>query len=127
VQVVEHLVDDVAALRHLAEMASRYVFVSTMAGRMRRSELSIGHVRNYSDVELRRKLELAGLEVLWVRGWGFPFYSPLYRTVAEWLPGGPPAGSIGGAGRAAASLLYRLYRLNVPGKGDVICALGRKP
>lgn len=126
VQVVEHLIDDVAAIRHLAEMSSGYVYTSTIAGRMRPSERSIGHVRNYSRVELRTKLELAGLEVLWLRGWGFPFYSPLYRTVAEWLPGGPPMGEVGAPAGLAARALHQLYRLNVPGRGDVISALARK-
>jgi 2-polyprenyl-3-methyl-5-hydroxy-6-metoxy-1,4-benzoquinol methylase len=126
VQVVEHLVDDVAALGRMAEMSSGYVYISTMAGRMRPSERSIGHVRNYSDVELRTKLELAGLEVLWMRGWGFPFYSPLYRTAAEWLPSGPPSGQVGTFGALVARGLYQLYRLNVPGRGDVISALARK-
>jgi SAM-dependent methyltransferase len=126
VQVVEHIVDDVAALRHLAEMSSRFVYVSTMGGRMRRSEQAIGHVRNYSRTVLRRKLELAGLEVLWVRGWGFPFYSPIYRTLSELLPGGPPTGSIGRIGRLTAGALYHLYRLNVRGRGDVLSALARR-
>jgi SAM-dependent methyltransferase len=123
VQVVEHLVDDVAALRNMARMAAGWVFTSTIGGRMRPSELGIGHVRNYSQVELRRKLELAGLQVRWVRGWGFPFYSPAYRSLAELLPGGPPSGQIGRAGRLAADALYQLYRLNVPGRGDVLSAL----
>jgi hypothetical protein len=77
-------------------------------------------------VELRRKHELAGLEVVWVRGWGFPFYSPLYRSAAEWLPGGPPSGHIGRLGRIAASAVYQLYRLNLPGRGDVLSALARR-
>jgi SAM-dependent methyltransferase len=123
IQVVEHLVDDVSALRNMAEMSRKYVFASTVAGRMRRSEPAIGHVRNYSPIELRRKLEIAGLRVVWVRGWGFPFYSPLYRTLAELLPGGPPTGSVGSGGRVVANALYQLYRLNVPGRGDVISAL----
>lgn len=125
IQVVEHLLDDVAALRNMASMSSRYVFTSTVGGRMRPSERLIGHVRNYSAVELRRKHELAGLEVLWVHGWGFPFYSPLYRTAAEWLPGGPPAGQVGRLGRIGARALYHLYRLNVPRRGDVLSALAR--
>lgn len=123
VQVLEHLRDDTAAVRHLAEMSARYVFVSTMAGRMRPSERHIGHVRNYDREELRQKLTAAGLEVRWIRGWGFPFYSPIYRTLVELLPGGPPSGSVGGFGRIAAALLYQLYRLNWPGRGDVISAL----
>ncbi len=126
VQVIEHLVDDISALRHMAEMASKYVYVSTIAGRMRRSEPAIGHVRNYSAVELRTKLELVGLEVLHLQRWGFPFYSPLYRSAAEWLPGGPPVGQLGPFAKFAAQVLYQLYRANISGYGDVMSALARK-
>ena len=126
-QVVEHLVDDLAAITNIAAMAEQYVFTSTISGRMRPSERNIGHVRNYSRVELTRKHELAGLEVLWVSGWGFPFYSPLYRTLVEFLPGGPPGGRVGGTGRLVANGLYQLYRLNVRGRGDVISLLARVP
>lgn len=127
VQVVEHIADDVAALRNIAAMSSRYVFTSTMAGRMRRSEAAIGHQRNYTRAELVRKHEQAGLEVVWVRGWGFPFYSPLYRSAVEWLPGGPPGGMVGAPGRLVADVLYQLYRLNMPGRGDVISVLAKRP
>ena len=125
VQVVEHLIDDVAALRNMTSMAAKYVLTSTLGGRMRPSEPAIGHVRNYSRIELIRKLELADLEVLWVRGWGFPFYSPLYRTVVEYLPGGPPTGTVGTLQRFVANGIYHLYRLNVDGRGDILSALAR--
>jgi 2-polyprenyl-3-methyl-5-hydroxy-6-metoxy-1,4-benzoquinol methylase len=123
IQVVEHIVDDMAAIRNIAKMARRYVFISTLAGRMRASEVLTGHVRNYSPVELRRKLEVAGLRVIDVHGWGFPFYSPIYRSLIELLPGGPPAGPAGSASRLVARALYQLYRLNWPGRGDVLSAL----
>jgi SAM-dependent methyltransferase len=126
-QVVEHLLDDVSAIRNMGRMTDRYLLIETMQGRMRRSELSIGHIRNYSDVELRRKIEAAGLEILWSRGWGFPFYSPLYRTAAEWLPGGPPTGAMGRPSQIVAAALYQLYRLNWRGRGDVITVLAKTP
>lgn len=126
VQVVEHLVEDRAAIVNMAEMSERYVYVSTMAGTMRPSEKQIGHVRNYSRAELREKLETAGLEVLWLRGWGFPFYSPVYRSLVELLPSGPPSGRVGPLGNALANALYALYALNVPGRGDVLSALARR-
>ena len=78
---------------------------------MRKSELSIGHIRNYSEVELRKKIEAACVEIVWIRGWGFPFYSPIYRTLAEWLPGGPPTGAMGKGSQAVASALYHLSPL----------------
>jgi len=108
-------------------MSRRYVFISTMAGTMRPSEARIGHVRNYAPGELEAKLEAAGVTVRWSRGWGFPFYSPAYRTIVEWLPSGPPGGTvgrIGPIGRIAAAALYQLYRLNRPGRGDVLSVLG---
>ena len=126
IQVVEHLLDDVATFRNIAAMSRQWVLISTIQGRMRPSEIAIGHVRNYSTVELRRKLELVGLEVIDISGWGFPFYSPLYRSLVEWLPGGSPAGPMSAASRFAARLLYHLYRLNWPRRGDVITALARR-
>jgi SAM-dependent methyltransferase len=127
IQVMEHITDDVAALRNVAAMANRYVFISTLSGRMRASETLTGHVRNYSAVELKRKLEVVGLKVVEVSGWGFPFYSPLYRSLIEVLPGGPPAGPTGRASRAIARGLYHLYRLNLPRRGDVLSALAEVP
>jgi 2-polyprenyl-3-methyl-5-hydroxy-6-metoxy-1,4-benzoquinol methylase len=126
IQVVEHLLDDVAAFRNIARMTRSYVFLSTMQGRMRPSEIDIGHVRNYSAVELKRKLEYVGLEVIEMSGWGAPFYSPLYRSLVEWLPGGPPKGAVGPIGRFAAQALYYLYRFNWPNRGDVISVLARR-
>jgi SAM-dependent methyltransferase len=124
-QVIEHLLDDLAAPRNMALMAKRWVLVATMRGRMRPSERAISHVRNYSDDELRGKAASAGLEVVDLFGWGFPFYSPLYRTMVEWLPGGPPEGNFGTIQRTIANLLYHLYALNVPRRGDVVTMLAR--
>jgi len=123
IQVIEHLADDVSALRSMGKMAKQWVLVTTMRGRMRKSERLIGHLRNYSNPELRAKAASAGLEVVDIFGWGFPFYSPLYRTIIEWLPGGPPQGAIGAKQQAFANLLYRLYSLNIPRRGDVVTML----
>jgi 2-polyprenyl-3-methyl-5-hydroxy-6-metoxy-1,4-benzoquinol methylase len=125
VQVVEHLLDDIAAFKNIASMSRHYVFISTISGSMRRSEIAIGHVRNYSEVELRRKLEAAGMEVLRIGRWGFPFYSPLYRSLVELFPGGPPAGPMGPFSRTLAGVLYYIYKLNVTNRGDVLSALAR--
>jgi len=124
-QVIEHLIDDMTALRNMSLMAKRWVLVGTMRGRMRKSELAIGHFRNYSNIELRAKAESAGLEVVDIFGWGFPFYSPLYRTLIEWLPGGPPGGEFGTVQKAIAGFLYHLYALNIPRRGDVVTMLAR--
>lgn len=125
IQVMEHLADDTTALRNMALMAKQWVLVTTMRGRMRPSEKAIGHLRNYSDHDLRDKAVSAGLEVVDLFGWGFPFYSPLYRTMIEWLPGGPPQGKIGTKQQVLANALYHLYFLNIPRRGDVVTMLAR--
>jgi SAM-dependent methyltransferase len=125
IQVIEHLADDTMALQNMAAMADRWVLVTTMRGTMRPSEPTIGHFRNYSDDDLRQKAARAGLEVVDLFGWGFPFYSPLFRTIVEWLPSGPPQGSIGRGQKAVAQLLYCLYQLNIPRCGDVVTMLAR--
>lgn len=125
IQVVEHLADDTAALRSMALMSRQWVLVTTMRGKMRASERLIGHLRNYSDRELREKAAKAELEVVDIFGWGFPFYSPLFRTAVEWLPDGPPQGRIGAGQQVLAKLLYHLYSLNIPRRGDVVTMLAR--
>lgn len=125
VQVIEHLADDVTALRNMGKMAKRWVVATSMRGRMRRSEHAIGHFRNYSDSDLRSKATSAGLEVVDIFGWGFPFYSPIYRTLAEWLPGGPPQGKVSRTQQVIANLLYRIYGLNIPRCGDVVTMVAR--
>jgi SAM-dependent methyltransferase len=125
IQVIEHLADDVAALTHMGEMANRWVLVTSMCGTMRPSEAHIGHVRNYSFAELRAKADAAGLEVVDLFGWGFPFYSPLYRTLIEHVPGGPPSGPMGGGSQLVARALHALYKLNIPRRGDVVTMLAK--
>jgi hypothetical protein len=62
-------------------------------------------------------------EVVDIFGWGFPFYSPIYRTAIEWLPGGPPEGSFGPVQQTIANFLYHLYAFNIPRCGDVVTML----
>lgn len=124
-QVIEHILDDISALRNIGLMARKWVLVATMRGRMRKSELSIGHFRNYSDFELLAKAEAAGLEVVDIFGWGFPFYSPLFRTMIEWVPVATPETGFGMTQKIVSSILYQLYGLNLPRRGDVVTMLAR--
>ena len=92
VQVVEHLIDDVAAIRHLAEMSAGYVYTSTIAGRMRPSERS-GSVTfattarsscaRSSNSPASRSSGCAA---------GVSRSTRPSTAVAERLPGGPPIG-----------------------------------
>src|SRR3989338_7585599 len=46
--VLEHLLDDRAALINIRKMTCKYLIISTLAGRMRKAEKYVGHVRNYT-------------------------------------------------------------------------------
>ncbi len=124
-QVIEHIEDDNAFIERLRAITSKYCFVGTMQGRMRDSEQTIGHVRNYTREELEDKLARAGFSIERVIEWGFPFYSPLYRTVSEYLPGNHQKADFSRLDRVVASLLFQLYRLNSASHGDVIMILAK--
>jgi hypothetical protein len=80
-EVIEHLPDDLTALYHLYAMTGKYALFSTVQGRFREWERTIGHVRSYGPGELRRKLEQVGYTIVQLVEWGWPFYSPLYRNL----------------------------------------------
>lgn len=124
-QVIEHIHDDGGFLERLRAMCARHVFVGTMQGRMRPSEVHVGHLRNYTRRGLEAMMVRAGFSIERVIEWGFPFYSPLYRSAVEWI-GGQRA-RIGGSrrDRLIAGILYHLYRLNSSRHGDVLMILGR--
>lgn len=124
-QVIEHVRDDDAFLRNLRRMTGRHCLVTTMQGRMRPSERFIGHLRNYTRAGLEEKLRAAGLVPQQVVEWGFPFYSPLYRTAIEWIGGMQAKVAYGWRDRLIARLLYQLYRLNSARRGDVLSVLAK--
>jgi ubiquinone/menaquinone biosynthesis C-methylase UbiE len=125
-EVVEHIEDDVAAMRNLHAMTGGHLIINTVQGRMRKFEMGeVGHVRNYGRGELARKLEQAGFEVMRVVDWGFPFYSPLYRDFLELTESKGTTGEFGPMRRFLASALYWLFHLNLPVWGDEIFIVAR--
>jgi len=126
--VVEHIDDDVAALRHMAEMVNPggYIVVATLQGRMRCFETTIGHLRNYAPGELQRKMGQAGLNVDRVVEWGFPLYSPLYRNLLEFLGNRGTMGRFGVMRKLISHALYILFLLNSAHRGDYIFVRARK-
>jgi SAM-dependent methyltransferase len=127
--VFEHLPDDVAALRHIRSMTGRYLLLTTIGGnfeRYRPWDERVGHVRNYREGELERKLGDAGFEVLQSIAWGFPFYSPIERELLNHRRIGElGVGSYPRSTRLLADLLYWLYYLNSSRRGDLLIVLAR--
>jgi SAM-dependent methyltransferase len=123
--VLEHLPDDVAALEAMRSMAGRWLVLSTIAGdfeRYRAWEERMGHVRNYRRGELEGKVEAAGFELDRAIYWGFPFYSPIARTLQN---GMQPEPRYGRASRMLAWVMYGLYFLNSRRRGDLLIVVAR--
>ena len=121
--VLEHINDDVAALRNMREMCGRWCLVSTIQGRMRPYEKYVGHVRNYRRGELRHKMERAGFRVRRQLDWGFPLYSPLYREVLRFFPPAATQGSFGPSRRILSTMLYYSFFANASKWGDYVFCL----
>lgn len=122
--VIEHIPDDLTALRNMRSMCGRWCLVSTIQGRMREHEKNVGHVRNYQYGELRAKMEQAGFKVRRQVDWGFPFYSPLYRDILRFFPSSATQGKFGPGRRIFSLFLYYLFRVNASKHGDYVFCLG---
>ncbi|GBC78109.1 Trans-aconitate 2-methyltransferase [bacterium HR08] len=122
--VLEHLPDDVAALRNMHAMTGKYFLVTTIAGdfeRYRRWDERVGHARNYRLGELEQKAAAVGFKVRRTIYWGFPFYSPIVRSLQNYCQIG--IGSFNWITSLLATSLYWLYFLNSDRRGDVLVLL----
>ena len=125
-EVLEHIVEDVEAMKNLEKMTGGHLIVTTVQGRMRKFEAGeVGHVRNYQRGELVDKLRTAGFDIIRSVDWGFPFYSPLYRNYLEMTGSRGTTGEFGAGRRLLATAVYYLFHLNLPVWGDEIVVLAR--
>lgn len=123
-EVLEHIPDDTAALKNLADMTGKYLIVSTVQGHMRQFEAEeVGHVRNYAPGELVQRIEESGFRIIKVIEWGFPFYSPFYRDLLELTGSKGTTGDFGPIRRAISNAIYYLFMLNSSKRGDEIFVL----
>jgi SAM-dependent methyltransferase len=121
--VLEHIPDDLAALRNMRSMCDRWCLISTIQGRMRPYEKHVGHVRNYKRGELRAKIEASGFIVRRQIDWGFPLYSPLYRELLRFFPPSATQGTFGTSRRLLSQAIYYAFMLNASKFGDYVFCL----
>lgn len=125
--VLEHIKDDLMALRNIQKMANRHILISTLEGKMRGFEKDIGHVRNYQKGELEEKLSLCGFKIVKKINWGFPLYSPLYRDCLNvGLVNKQTYGQYRKYKITLCRFLYYLFYLSVPSRGDIAIVLAEK-
>lgn len=123
---LEHLEDDISCLINISKMADKYVLISTLTGKMRDSEIDVGHIRNYNQEDLLTKLNAAGFEPIKIINWGFPFFSPMHRSLLDKFPQKINYGKFGAFRKLASNVLYLLFFLNSSCRGDYIFILAKK-
>ncbi len=110
-EVIEHIDDDVSAVRNMASWC-RHLIVTVPSGRLDDSARAMGHLRHYTEPSLRRIVEGAGLDVLLIRTWGFPFAYPFYARMRNRVGHEEVTGSYSPMKRLITHSLYGLFYLN---------------
>ena len=123
IEIIEHIKDDEKFLKNICKMTNKYLLICTLLGKMMPWEKKVGHVRNYSENELVDKLNNSGFSVLKIKKWGFPFYSPLYRSILQHTPDNLNIGKFGLFRKIVSQFLYFVFLLSLPNKGDVVLVL----
>jgi SAM-dependent methyltransferase len=128
VQVLEHLEDDLAALKQLKKMCARYVVISVPGGRLDEHGRRNGHYRHYTRAELVFKMEQAGFAVMRSFTCGWPIHSLFYRAMVRYLPQtaiqSVGLGAYDARKRMVMQLADWMYRLNLPWVGTEVFAVG---
>ncbi|MBU2490604.1 MAG: class I SAM-dependent methyltransferase, partial [Proteobacteria bacterium] len=130
-EVIEHVDDPAAFLAHvrasLAEGGS--LFLSTQSGKIRPTEVSVGHMCHFTAPELAGLLEEAGFSEVRVWNEGFPFHD-LSKALANVNPQATMArfsGSDYGPAERVTSLALRLlFLFNSRTRGAQLYGTARK-
>ena len=127
IDVLEHVERDAELVAALAKASARWVFCVSVQGTMRPGEGEIGHLRNYRRGQLAGMMRDAGLRIVSEVEWGFPFYSPLFRSAVSGSGGESLSyGRYGLAKKLACHALYGLFLANSWRRGDRVFVLGEK-
>ncbi len=128
VQVLEHLKDDVTALKKLHALCRRAVVISVPGGKLDEHGRKNGHYRHYTKQDLVEKMTRVGFRVTKAFSCGWPVHSLVYRQLVRWLPRESVERVGLGAYSPAKLALMRVvdlaYRFNLSFIGTEVIAVG---
>lgn len=125
IDVLEHIPDDLAALKNLYLSTKQYLVISVPLGPLFPVETErYGHVRGYSRRDLETKIRDAGFQIVEAIQWGFPFYN-LHRRLLNRMPADVSFSphSYSWQKKLIAHLLYWVFFLNISPGGERYYAL----
>ncbi len=118
IDVLEHIEDDLTAMKNLAAMTKKYALIVVPIGPLFEAErVRVGHVHGYSQAEFDGKLQATGFRIKKRILWGFPVYS-LYRRLLHILPEKVTTGTFSPIKRFTSYLIYLALYLSLPFWGD---------
>jgi SAM-dependent methyltransferase len=127
-QVLEHLADDVDALKRMRRMCRKYTLISVPGGQLDEHGRKNGHYRHYTKAELVQKMEQAGFRVIRAFTCGWPVHSLFYRQLMRRLPRGAVTevglGPYGRKTRLLMDIADVAYRFNLSFVGTEVFAIG---
>lgn len=129
-EVLEHVTEHEAALRHLVEMTGRYLMITVPTGPLYPLEAGFGHLRHYRLEPLCREIEDLGLRVRRAEAWGFPWMT-LFKAVSNVRPEAVMRQFGGGRWswpkRAFGAALTSLFHFNMHRWGPQLFILAERP
>ena len=127
-EVIEHIPDYQAALRHLRTMCTGHLIVTVPSGRIFPIDLAMGHHQHFSESELGGALRSTGFRPSVVWRWGFPWHT-LYKHVINLSPEAAMNRFSGGAYSPTDKLISRalktLFYLNSKRMGTQLVVLAK--
>ena len=128
-QVLEHINDDVTAIKNLSQMVKKYLLITVPSGRYNKTSELVGHIRHYKLDDLISKVKATNLQIIECFEWGHPFHS-IYKTLLNFLPKEKQKkigfGKYGILKKLIAKSLFLLFYLNSSKKGENIILFAKK-
>jgi SAM-dependent methyltransferase len=128
-EVLEHLRDPDRAAENLARMCRGHILVTVPAGRIRKTDEFVGHLRHYTKESLEGLLARAGFRTVECFAWGWPFHA-LYRWALDLHPDAITQSfgktRYGWKQKLVCNVLYRFFHLSSRRRGVQLFYLGAK-
>lgn len=126
-EVLEHIENDELALRNMGNWCKKLI-VTVPGGELDETSKEMGHLRHYTRNSLTNLAARAGLEVLHIKEWGFPFAYPWYARMRNNAGYGAVTGKYGLGKKLLCHALYGLFLMNdIFDSGNKLVMLCRNP
>ncbi|MDP3791592.1 MAG: methyltransferase domain-containing protein [Candidatus Omnitrophota bacterium] len=130
-EVIEHCDDYRAAVKSLASMTGKWLFITVPCGPMFEIDRRVGHKKHFKPKEIEDALKNEGLDVIRLEAWGFPFFN-LYKRMINLRPDKIRESFLSGkeysfSQKILASATYAAFNLCLPKWGfQLFVMAGRK-